>query len=174
MLVDPGRKPQIEAQNKAQIRTLLFDKASTKVSAEYSDYSDIFLAENAAELPKNTWMNEHAIKLEKGKQPSFRPIYSLGPVELETLKTYIETNLAHGFIRSSKSPAGASIFFDQKLDGSLRLYINYWGLNNITIKNRYPLPVFGELLDWLDRAKRFTQLDLTNTYHWMRICEGDK
>ena len=141
---------------------------------EYCNYSDVFLAENAAELPENTGINEHAIKLEEGKQPLFGPIYSLGPVELETLKTYIETNLANGFIQPSKSPTGASILFDQKSDGSLRLCVDYWGLNNITIKNRYPLPLIGESLDRLGRAKRFTQLDLTNAYHRMRIREGDE
>ena len=57
-------------------------------------------------------MNEHAIKLEEDKQPSFRPIYNLGLVELETLKTYIKTNLANGFIQPSKSPAKAPILFD--------------------------------------------------------------
>ena len=80
-------------------------------------------------------MNEHLIKLEEDKQPSFGPIYSLGPVELETLKTYIKTNLANGFIRPSKFLAGAPILFNQKPDGSLRLCMDYWGLNNITIKN---------------------------------------
>ena len=119
-------------------------------------------------------MNEHAIELEKGKQPPFGAIYSLGPVELETLKTYIEINLANGFIRSSKFPAGAPILFDKKPDGSLRLCVDYRGLNNITIKNRYPLPLIGESLDRLGRARRFTQLDLTNAYHRMRICEGDE
>ena len=141
---------------------------------KYSDYSNVFSAENAAELPENTGINEHAIELEEGKQPLFGPIYNLRPVELETLKTYIETNLANGFIRLSKSPAGAPILFDRKPDGSLRLCVDYRGLNNITIKNRYPLPLIGESLDRLGRAKRFTQLNLTNAYHRMRICEGNK
>ena len=87
------------------------------------------------ELPENIEMNKHAIKLEEDKQPLFGPIYSLGPVELETLKTYIETNLANGFICHSKSPMGASILFDKKPDGSLRLCVDYWDFNNITIKN---------------------------------------
>ena len=108
MAMDSGRK----AQNKAQVGALLFDEAPTKVPAEYSDYSNVFLAENAAELPENTGMNEHAIELEDGKQPPFGPIYSIGPVELETLKTYLETNLANGFIQPSKSPAGTPILFD--------------------------------------------------------------
>ena len=65
-----------------------------------------------AELSKNTGINEHAIKLEENKQLSFGPIYSLGWMKLETLKTYIETNLANGFIRLSKFSAGAFILFD--------------------------------------------------------------
>ena len=164
----------VHSKRQAQVGALLFDEAPTKVPAEYSDYSDVFSAENAAELPENTGMNEHAIELEEGKQPPFGPIYSLGPVELETLKTYIKTNLANGFIRPSKSPAGAPILFDRKPDGSLRLCVDYRGLNNITIKNQYPLPLIGESLDRLGRARRFTQLDLTNAYYRMRICEGDE
>ena len=91
--------------------------------------------ENIAKLSENTGMNEHAIKQEKGKQPSFGPIYSLGPVEFKTLKMYIKTNLANGFIRLSKSPTKISILFNRKPDKNLRLCVDYWGLNNITIKN---------------------------------------
>ena len=72
------------------------------------------------------------------------------------LKTYIETNIANGFICLSKSLVVAFIFFIAKLDGSVRLYIDYWGLNNLTIKNQYPLFFISELLDQLDQARRFT------------------
>ena len=112
--------------------------------------------------------------LKEGKQSPFGPIYNLGPVELETLKTYIKTNLANGFIRSSKSPAGASILFDRKPDWSFHLCMDYWGLNNITIKNHYLLSLISALLDWLGPARRLTQLDLTNAYHQMRIYEGNE
>ena len=91
--------------------------------------------------------NEHVIKLEEGKQPLYRPIYSLGPVELKTFKTYIETNLANGFIQASKSPVDAPILFVRKPNGSLCLYVNYQKLNNPTIKNWYPLRLIGEFLD---------------------------
>ena len=139
----------VHSKKQAQVRALLFNKASIEVPAEYSDYSDVFSVENVAKLLENTRMNEHVIKLEEDKQPLFGPIYSLRPVELETLKIYIKTNLANGFIRLSKSPAGAPIFFDRKPDRSLRLCVDYRGLNNITIKNQYPLPLIGESLDRL-------------------------
>ena len=155
--VHPFRRPQISG--------LIAEEAPTKVSTAYSDFADVFSPDLATELPKHTEINTHAIDLEEGKQPPYGPIYTLGPVELETLKTYIETNLANGFIHPSNSPTGAPILFDKKPNGSLRLYVNYQGLNNITIKNRYPFPLVSESLDRLGRAKRFIQLDLTSAYY---------
>ncbi len=92
---------------------------------EYSDYADVFSFDLTIELPENTGINKHAIELIEGKQPPHGPIYSLIPVELETLKTYIETHLKTGFIRPFKSSAGAPIFFDKKPDGSFRLCVDY-------------------------------------------------
>ena len=94
-------KMPVQTEKQAQIDALIFNKAPTEVPAEYSDYSNIFSAKNAAKLPENTGRNEHAIVLKEDKQPSFGLIYSLGRVELKTLKTYIKTNLANSFIRLS-------------------------------------------------------------------------
>ena len=77
------------------------------------------------ELPKYTGVNQYAIELKDGKQPLYRPIYSLGAVELKTLKIYIKTYLKTGFIQPSKSRADTPILFDKKPDGSLWLYVNY-------------------------------------------------
>ena len=126
------------------------------------------------ELPENTGISEYAIELLKSNQPPYGPIYSLGLVELETLKAYITTYLKTGFIQLSKSPAGAPIFFNNKPNGSLRLCVNYWGLNNLTIKNRYPLLLIKKSLDRLGRTKRFNQLDLASPYHRMSIQEGNE
>lgn len=90
-------------------------------------------------LPKRTDINNYATDLKKDKQPPHESIYNLGPLDLEILKTYLETNLTHGFMRPSKSPAKTPIFLMQKLDGSLRLYVNYQGLNNLTIKKPVPI-----------------------------------
>ena len=128
-----GAKMSIYPARKAQMASLLAEEVS--VPKEYADFSDVFSQESAAVLPERSAINEHAIDLEPGKQPPYGPIYSLGPVELETLKTYIKTNLVNGFIRPSKSPAGAPILFVRKPDGSLRLCVYYRGLNNLTIKN---------------------------------------
>ena len=150
---------------RTQIAHLKADEALTKVSSKYADFADIFSPKLAAELLEHMGINDHAIELMDDQQPLYNPINSLGLVELEILKAYIENNLANGFIRPFKSSAGALIFFDKKLNGSLRLCIDYQGLNNLTIKNWYPPPLVGELLDQLGWAWRFTQLDLTNAYH---------
>ena len=125
-------------------------------------------------LQERTGINKHTIELEDDKQPPYGPIYSLSPVELETLNTYIKTNLGNSFIRPLKYPISAPILFVSEPDGSFWLYIDYQGLNNLTIKNRYPLLLIDESLDQLRRAKRFTQLDLTSAYHQMKIKKGDK
>ena len=145
-----------------------------KIPDKYSDFINIFSEEKALVLSKGTEFNEYAINLEDSKQPSYGPIHSLGLIELEILKTYIKIYLKTGFIWLSNSLAGIPIFFNKKPDGSFRLYVNYWGLNNLPIKNRYPLPLIGESLKQLGQAKRFTQLDLTSVYHQMRIKKDDK
>ena len=156
----------------AQVTTLTSNE--TGIPAKYSDFFNVFSSDFVAELPEYTGINDHFINLLDNKQPPYRPIYSLGLVELEILKTYIEANLASGFIRPSKFPASTLILFVQKKNGSFCLCRNYQGLNNLTIKNRYLLPLISKLLNCLGRTKRFTQLDVTNAYHQMRIWKGDE
>ncbi len=159
---------------RAQIVHLKVDEGPTKVPSEYIDFADVFSPKLAAELSEHIEINDHAIELVNDWQLPYGLIYNLGLMELETLKAYIENNLASGFIRPSKSPVGAPILFDKKPNRSLKLYVDYQDLNNLTIKNRYPLSLIGESLDRLWRARRFTQLDLINAYHWMRIKKGDE
>ncbi len=140
---------EVHPSRKAQIAHLKADEALTKISSKYADFADVFLPKLAAKLPEHTGINDYAIELVDDWQPLYGPIYSLGPVKLETLKAYIENNLANDFIKPSKSPAGAFILFDKKPDSSLRLCVDYRGLNNLTIKNWYPLILIKELLDRL-------------------------
>ena len=132
---------------------MIAKEAPTKVPTKYLDFEEVFFPDLMSKLPKHTRINNYAIKLVDSQQLPYRPIYSLEPVELETLKAYIKTNLANSFIRSSKSLASALILFDWKSDGSFWLCVNYQGLNNLTIKNRYPLPLIEELLDRLEGAR---------------------
>ena len=105
-------KMQIHPPSQAQVGLLLVNKALVKIPPKYLDYADVFLFDLAIELPENTGMNEHAIKLIENKYPTYGPIYNLGPLELETLKTYIETHyLKTRFIRPSKSSRYTYLFW---------------------------------------------------------------
>ncbi len=152
--IDPG--DEVHPLRRAQIVHLKADEAPTKVLSKYADFADVFSTKLAIELPMHMGINDHAIKFVDNQQPSYSPIYSLGPVELETLKAYIKNNLVNGFIRPSKSPTRAPIFFNKKPDNSLRLCVDYRGLNNLKIKNWYSLSLVGESLDQLGRVQRFT------------------
>ena len=85
----------------------------------------MFSKKSAVVLPKHTEINTHIINLEEGKQLPYESIYSLRPVELETFKTYIKTNLANSFICPLKSPISAPILFDKKPNGNLWLCVDY-------------------------------------------------
>ena len=157
-----------------QAQVVLLTSKKTGILAKYSNFSNVFSSDSAAELPEQTGINNHSINLLDDKQSSYGLIFSLGLIELEMLKTYIKTNLASSFIRPFKSLAGATILFVWKKNTSLRLYIDYQGFNNLIIKNRYLLLLIGKSLDCLGCAKHFTQLNLTNAYHRMRIWEGNE
>ena len=115
---------------------------------------------------------QHTINLTENKTP-FRHPYRLSPAELEEAKKQIADLLAKGFIQPSQSPFGAPILFVQKKDGSLRMCIDYRALNNITSRNRYPLPNIADLLDRFSGATVFSSLDLASGYHQIRISEED-
>ncbi|TKA33188.1 hypothetical protein B0A50_00741 [Salinomyces thailandicus] len=139
----------------------------------YEPYDDVFDGELAGALAQHS-EHDHAIDLEANTAPPHLPIYNLSGRELDVLREYLDKALEKGWIRPSKSPAGAPILFVPKADGSLRLYIDYRGLNKITVKNRYPLPLISELMDRLSRASIYTKLDLRDAYYRLRIREGDE
>ena len=140
--------------------------------SEYRDYADIFCSEMARYLPEHS-EHDHRIELEEGKIPPSRPIYPLSRRELDVLYEYIKEMEDSGNIRWSSSPARAPILFVPQPDGSLRLCIDYRGLNKITIKNKYPLPLMNELRDRLGKATVFTKLDLKNGYYLVRMAAGE-
>ena len=82
--------------------------------------------------------------------------------------------MAKNFIQHSKSSAGALILFDWKKDESLRICIDYWGLNKVTIKNQYPLPLIFGLFDQLGQEKIYTTIDLWGAYNLVQIQEGNE
>ena len=144
----------------------------SKIPSEYSDLHQAFI-KSTAELPAHG-PHDLGIDLEPGKQPPFGPLYSLSADELKLVHDYLVDMMAKGLIRVSNAPCGAPILFARKKDGSLRLCVDYRRLNNITIKNVYPLPLIHELLDRVSGSSFFSKLDLTNAYWHIRIREGDE
>lgn len=90
------------------------------------------------------------------------------------MEAYITDSLASGLIHPSSPPVGVGFFFMVKKDGSLRPCIDYGGLNDITIKNKFPLPLIVSAFGPLHPAAVFSKLDLCNAYHLVRIHEKDE
>lgn len=143
------------------------------IPKELEPFADVFNEENAKKVPKLKGA-VHRIELKPGKEPPHRPMYPMSAEQLRTLAEYIREMEAAGRIRRSTSSAGAPVLFVPKKDGSLRLCVDYRGLNEITVKNRYPLPLIGELLDRLAGAKFISKIDLSEAYHRIAIDEADR
>ena len=145
-----------------------------KVPDVYRRWIHLFREEESAKaLPKHKpW--DHEIQLMPGEAPKFGPIYPLSKTELGVLREYLDTNLKKRSIRKSESSAGYPILSTPKKDGELRLRVDYRKLNDIMIKNRYPLPSISELQDRLQGAKIFTKIDLRGAYNLVRIRKGQE
>ena len=140
---------------------------------EYHDFVPLFKKAVADVLPLHREY-DHKIILREGFTLPFGPIYSLSIPELKALRECLDENLSKGFIIASSSPAGAPILFVKKSDGSLRLCVDYRGLNAGMIKNRYPLLLIREMLMRLSKAYYYTTLDVRGAYNLLRVAEGDE
>jgi hypothetical protein len=90
-------------------------------------------------------------------------MYSLSPSELEALRKFPDENLANSIIHPSSSMHGAPIIFIKKKDGSLRLCVDFRGLNKSMKKDHYPLPLISDLLDLPSHSKIYSKIDLRHT-----------
>ena len=139
---------------------------------EYHDFCQVYSKARATSLPPHR-PYDCAIDLLPGTSPPKGCLYSLSEPERKVIETYINDSLAAGIICPSTSPARAGFFFVEK-DKTLRPCIDYRGLNDITIKNRYPLPLISTAFELLQGATIFSKLDLRNAYHLIHIREGDE
>jgi len=145
----------------------------TGVPAVYHDLREVFNKAKATSLPPHR-PYDCAINLLPGTSPPKGRLYSLSAPERKAMEEYIQDSLAAGIIRPSSSPAGARFFFVDKKDKSLQPCIDYRGLNDITVKNRYPLPLLSTAFEILQGTTVFSKLDLRNAYHLFRIRKGDE
>jgi hypothetical protein len=116
---------------------------------------------------------EFSIELLPGTAPISKRPYRMDVNDLVELKKQIEELLEKGFIRPSSSPCGAPVLFVNKKDGSRRMSVDYRSLNEVTIKNKYPLPRIEDLFDQMKGAKIFSKIDLRSGYHQLKIRAED-
>ncbi|GBG80016.1 hypothetical protein CBR_g30277 [Chara braunii] len=117
---------------------------------------------------------EHSIQLVPDYRVHHQAPYRLSIPEATELKCQLEELLRLDFIKPSNSPWGAPVLFARKADGTLRLCIDYRGLNRYTVKNSYPMPRADELFDRLAGNRFFTKIDLRSGYHQIRVTTEDQ
>jgi hypothetical protein len=135
------------------------------------EFPDVF-PEDLPGLPPERDV-EFIIELNPGTSPISRRSYRMPPNELAELKTQLQDLLEKGFIRPSSSPWGCPAIFVKKKDQTLQMCVDYRPLNEVTIKNKYPLPRIDILFDQLTGARVFSKIDLRSGYHQIRIRPGD-
>src|SRR5207244_12649689 len=135
------------------------------------DYPDVF-SEELPRLPPKRAV-EFSIELIPGTAPVFRRPYRMSQNDLAEMKVQLQELLDKGFIRSSSSSWGCPAMFVDKKDQSKRLVVDYRSLNEVTVKNKYPLPDINILFDQLADARVFSKIDLKSGYHHIRVREED-
>jgi hypothetical protein len=130
-----------------------------------------FLTRKADELPpRRAW--DHKIDIIPGREPPYQKNRPFSPPELLVVRKWLDDNLDKGFIRESRARCAAPLLLASKPGGGVRICQDYRGLNNVTIKNRYPLPLIRETLDALCNAVVYTKLDIIAAFNKLRIAEG--
>src|SRR5215217_1468034 len=145
----------------------------TRLPKKYWTYAEIFSKKAINSLAQHG-PYDHTIDLVPDSKPTFGPIYKFSEPELEALKAWLAKYEDNGRIRKSKSLYGVPALLVKKADGSFRVCCDFRALNRITIKNRYPLPLIGELQERLNTATIFSKLDLKNGYHLIRMSDKDE
>lgn len=143
----------------------------SQIPTEYHGIPEVFCKQQALSLPPHR-PYDCAIDLLPGSTFPCSSLYNISRPERAAMEEYINNSLAAGIIRPSSSPLGAGFFFVEKKDGTLRPCIDFRGLNDITVKNKYPLPLMNSAFEALQTV--FTKLDLRNVYHLVRVREGDE
>ena len=143
------------------------------VPEKFHRWIKVFGKKQSERMPtRKLW--DHAIDVKEGFMPRKGKVYPLSREEREEVREFIKEQLRKGYIRPSKSPQTAPVFFVEKKDGKKRMVQDYWYLNEWTIKNNYPLPLISDVLENIGTKKLFTKMDLRWGYNNVRIKEGDE
>jgi hypothetical protein len=135
------------------------------------EYPDVF-PEELSGMPSDRDI-EFLIELLPATPPISKRPYRMPVNELVELKKQLAELQSKGFIRPSSSPWGALVLFVEKKYGTKRMCVDYRSLNEVTIKNKYPLPRIEDLFDQMKGASVFLNIDLRSRYHHVKIRESD-
>ena len=148
-------------------------EAKKLVLGKFHEWIKVFGKKQSERMPtRKLW--DHAIEVKEGFVPRKGKVYPLSREEREEVREFMKEQLRKGYIRLSKSPQTAPVFFIGKKDGKKRVVQDYWYLNEWTIKNNYPLPLILDVLENIGMKKVFTKMDLRWGYNNVRIKEGDE
>lgn len=158
---------------------LSLDEIIQKLPPHYRSFASVFDPNEASKLPPHRPGLDHEIPIEKDefgrdRELPWGQLYNMSHDELLVLRKELTCLLQNQFIRESKSPAAAPVLFARKPGGGLRFCVDYRGLNAITRKDRYPLPLIRETLSALSKAKWLTKLDVTAAFHKIRMAKGEE
>ena len=144
------------------------------VPYEYHKFGKVFSDKDAERFPKkHPW--DHAIDLIDSTPPMLNcKTYPLGEGQQAVLDKFIDEHLKKGYIRRSNSPYASPFFFVKKKDGKQQPVQDYCKLNELTVRNTYPLPLIKELVWQLIGKEWFTKFDVWWGYNNVRIKEGDE
>jgi hypothetical protein len=135
------------------------------------EYPDVFPEDLPGMLPDCDI--EFIIELLPRTPPLSKRPYRMPANELVELKKQIAKLQSKGFIHPSSSPWGAPVLFVEKKDRTQRMWVDYWSLNEVTFKNKYPPPRIEDLFDQMKGASIFSKVDLRSGYHQLKIWESD-
>ena len=144
-----------------------------KLLSEYYEFASLFSWEESDKLPSHRPYN-HIIPLISDKELPKEPLYNMSHDELQVLQKYLKDHLSTGFICVSSSLAASSVIFVKKPEGELCLCVNYHGLNNLTVKNQYSLPLIWETLNLMTSSVIFTKLNIIAAFNKLRMTEREK
>lgn len=159
----------IQASSIAPVDTLN-NKSQNLVHNLLSQYADVF--KEPTELPPIR-SHDHKIPLLKGSQPINQRGYRVPFIQKTEIEAQVKEMLKTGTIQPSTSSFASPVILVKKKDGSWRMCVDYRKLNDVTVKNKYPIPLIDELLDELKGARWFTKFDLRVGYHQIRVAEED-
>nr|CAH66095.1 OSIGBa0114I04.2 [Oryza sativa] len=165
-----GRVVTVHALSSESLRSSL-NQITLEEIPVVREYPDVFPDDLPGMPPKRDI--EFRIDLVPGTTPIHKRPYRMAANELVEVKRQVDDLLQKGYIRPSSSPWGAPVIFVEKKDHTQRMCVDYRALNDVTIKNKYPLPRIDDLFDELKGATVFSKIDLRSGYHQLRIKEED-